>query len=91
MFGDIVLRGGVLTALETDVAAVSTAVTTADLPLAGGVRGLLVAEHNKALPVDRIYFNYNHYRHPIEQVTTTSLPVTVVGNKLSLDRYTCGW
>ncbi|MDA1049493.1 MAG: hypothetical protein O3C40_03310 [Planctomycetota bacterium] len=91
MFGDLLLRSGTITATETDVAAGSTAVTIADVPGPGGIRGSLIGEHNKALPVDRIYFNYNHYRSPLEQVTTTTVPPTTVVNTIPVDRYTLGW
>lgn len=98
MFGDFFGRGGTITAVEalTPGGGQRLLTTRADLPWAGGARGLKVGEHNKALPVDRIYFNYNHYHNALQfQAVGTDLappgaPLTEFRD-LSLDRYTLGW
>ncbi len=99
MFGDFFGRGATLFA--TDSLAVRVAppliATRADVALAGGARGLKVGEHNKALPVDRVYFNYNHYHNALQFRTRGLNPTPAPGvpfaaaRDLSLDRYTLGW
>jgi len=70
MFGDLMLRGGQITATETLTGIPNPGVsTTAGIPGPGGLRGTLVGENNRALPTDRIYFNYNQYRKPVHQTT----------------------
>jgi len=70
MFGDLILRGGQITASETLTGIPGPGVlTVADIPGPGGLRGTLVAENNRALPTDRLYFNYNQYRKPVHQTT----------------------
>ena len=36
-------------------------VATSELPIAGGTGRINVADNNKALPADRVYFDYRHY------------------------------
>lgn len=82
MFGDTFGRGGVLTAANT----LPLVTTSTDVLLAGGSRGLKVAEHNKAIPMDRVYFTYNHFHNAAEN----QISVPPATTSLSLDRYTLG-
>ncbi len=98
MFGDFFGRGATITA--TDALALRVAppriTSRIDVALGGGTRGLKVGEHNKALPVDRVYFNYNHYHNALQfrarGVNPTPLPGApfAADRDLSLDRYTFG-
>ena len=92
MFGDSFYRGGNLTLTNMPTLALS-ATLTSDLPLAGGARRVLAAEHNKALPVDRVYFNYNHFHNALESAAAgfggaAALPG---GRDFSINRYLLGW
>lgn len=70
-------------------------IVSADVPLAAGTRRTLIGENNKALPVDRVYFNYNHFHnaHDSKAATFTFIPITVVeaSRSSSVDQYTFGF
>ena len=85
MFGDSFGRGGVLTASNT----LPLVTTSTDVLLAGGSRGLKVAEHNKAIPMNRAYLAYNHF-HNAAASTIAAPPAGPVANDLSIDRWTLG-
>lgn len=51
----------------------------------GGGRRVKIAENNKALPMDRVYFMYNHFDNAAE-----SYGLEVPGRTFSIDRYTLG-
>lgn len=90
MFGDVFLHGQTLQVTELlDPAGSLTA--TLDLPAGGGTH-LLVAENNKALPTDRVYFNYNHHHNALlASVTQVSAGGTFdLNRRYSVDRYTFG-
>lgn len=93
MFGDSFFRGPDLTLTSAPDAAI-TLVLTSEMPLAAATRRVLVAEHNKALPVDRVYFNYNHFHNALTASATATAtgaaPETVVRD-FSVDQYTLGW
>jgi hypothetical protein len=105
MFGDFFGRGGTITATDTLATAPLARITgRADLALAGGSRGLLVGENNKALPVDRVYVTYNHFHNALRFRAAGTNPLPPVGpfdaaRDDSLDRFTfglektwlCGW
>jgi hypothetical protein len=103
MFGDFFGRGGTIVGTDSLGAIAPLAFTgRADLPLAGGSRGLKIGEHNKAMPVDRVYFNYNHYHNALRfGAGGTPLPGApfTAARDLSIDRFTlglektwlCGW
>jgi hypothetical protein len=61
-----------------------------DLPLGGGNRRIKIAEHNRALPSDRIFFNYNHFQNAIERAGLNAQDQQVFENS-SIDRYTFGF
>ena len=42
------------------------ATALADIPLAAGGRRMKISENNKALPMDRIYFNFNHFHNVVD-------------------------
>ncbi len=78
-FGATFLNG------EVDIANGESFIT---VPLAGaGLRGK-ISENNKALPMDRVYFQYNHFHN----ASTTDIDIATVGNEFSghADRYTVG-
>ncbi len=83
-----------LTATEGLPAGSMTVVT--DVPLAAGNRRLKIAEHNMAIPVDRVYFNYNHFHNALEtNIIGTNTLGTPPGpfaadNDFSVDRFTLG-
>jgi hypothetical protein len=85
MFGDSFARGGTLTATNT----LPLVTTSTDVLLAGGSRGLKVAEHNKAIPMNRVYLAYNHFHNAAES-RIEAPPLAPVTTPLSLDRYTLG-
>ncbi|MCI0359531.1 MAG: hypothetical protein L0211_13725 [Planctomycetaceae bacterium] len=85
MFGDSFARGGVLTASNT----VPEVTNTTDVLLAGGSRGLKVAEHNKAIPMNRTYLAYNHF-HNAAASSIDVTPLAPVTDNLSIDRWTLG-
>jgi hypothetical protein len=61
---------------------------TSDIPLGGAARRAKVAENNKALPVDRMYFTYNHFHNALQADTD---PFTPGFDRInSLERYTLG-
>ena len=55
-----------------------------DIPLAGGARRMKIGEQNRALPQDRVYFSYNHFRNAIDSQTTSG------SSSASANRYTFG-
>jgi len=63
-----------------------------DLPTAGGSRRVKIAENDSPIPVDRVFFNYNHFHNVFqlsEQITQPpGLPPTV--RQVPIDRYTVG-
>ena len=85
MFGDFFLSGGVATVpMDTEFADL-------DLPIAGGSRRVKIAENNKALPVNRVFFVYNHFNNALDvrRSTTRGGPTTSL-QSASVDRYTIG-
>ncbi len=59
-----------------------------DLPTGGGATRMKAAENNKAVPMDRCYFTYNHYHNAIEVSPQTRDPDA--GRSFSTDRYVVG-
>jgi hypothetical protein len=56
----------------------------ADLPPLGGARRMKISENNKALPMDRVYFTYNHFHNSLESIVPPAGP-------FSVDQYTVGF
>lgn len=92
MFGDIYIPGGTLTATAIARPQLFIVTTSADMPAAGGGGRLKVGENNKALPVDRVFFNFNHYHNAVEHKLLVTGPGGTfrVSRDLPLDRYTFG-
>ena len=61
---------------------------TSDVPLGGAARRAKIAENNKALPVDRIYFAYHHFHNALQADTDPFTPG--FDRTSSLERYTLG-
>jgi len=65
-----------------------------DLPIAGGSYRTKISENNKAVPVSRIYFLYDHFRNAFNSTVEGR---TAMGDRRvasiddSLDRYVLGW
>ena len=64
---------------------------TADtpIPVAGGSARLKIGEHNKPLPVDRVYVNYNHFHNAVQRQALNDFGDTVQ-QSTHLDRFTIG-
>jgi hypothetical protein len=92
MFGDSFLRGGTVTIIDSPTIDDNTTLVS-DVPLAAATRRTLIAEHNKAQPTDRVYFNYNHFHNSISsEATGTSAVVPFEFRREdSIDQYTLGW
>ncbi|MCI0356964.1 MAG: hypothetical protein L0211_00570 [Planctomycetaceae bacterium] len=63
-----------------------------DVPGAGGSRPVKIAENDSPIPVDRVFFNYNHFHNVFEFQEQTLFPIpqqTV--RQLPIDRYTVGF
>jgi len=60
----------------------------ADLPTAGGGRRVKIAENNKALPMNRCYFMYQHFHNALD--ANPNLLTPGAGRAFSVDRYTIG-
>jgi hypothetical protein len=80
MFGDTF--GGIGQVVVDDVGDISMA----DLPPFGGGRHVKIAEDDKALPMDRVFFIYNHFHNALGANSWLLGP-----NSSSLDRYTIGF
>lgn len=61
---------------------------TADFPAAGGGRRFKVAENNKALPMNRVYFTYHHFHNALTFDPGTLMPGGP--QDASVGRYTIG-
>ncbi len=59
------------------------------LPLAAASRRAKVAENNKALPMDRVHFMYNHFANALD-IETAGFPGGVGQRAFSVDRFTLG-
>jgi len=86
MFGDTLPPGG-----QVQITAGTLFSAVADVPLAGGARRIRVAENNKALPMDRVYFTYNHFENARDLVFDDNLlpPLQTVRSS-PIDRYVIG-
>ncbi len=60
------------------------------LAVAGGSGRSKIAEHNKALPVDRVYFNYNHFHDAAQRQAFDVGMIAPVRQSASVDRFTLG-
>ena len=76
-FGDVLVGGDLFADTGVDP-------VVAGIPLAGGARRVKIAEHNKAYPVDRVFFHYNHFANPLA-FTRAGMP-----DGQAVDRFTFG-
>jgi hypothetical protein len=61
------------------------------LPIVGGARTTKMAENDIAMPVDRVFFNYNHFHNAFEMSQTAAFgPGTTLFRQEPIDRYTLG-
>jgi hypothetical protein len=60
-----------------------------DIPVAGGAGRLNIADNNKALTEDRLFFNYNHYQNAL-YADASNFIVGPASRDFSVDRYTLG-
>ncbi|MFH1918341.1 MAG: hypothetical protein ABIP48_00425 [Planctomycetota bacterium] len=86
MYGDFFGIGGRVKACISGYGQGDTPISrcvTMDIPPAGGSGRMKIAENNKALPMDRVYFIYNHYAGALEAAAS---PTRV----FPVDRYIVG-
>ena len=83
MFGDVFFPGGQLSVVGGGTPALM------DIPLAGGSRRYKVSENNKAVPMDRYYFMYNHFHNALEADPNTAVPG--LERQYSIERYIVGF
>jgi len=81
MFGDFFNQGG-------QILTVGNYSALADIPTAGGARRAKISENNKALPMDRVFFVYNHFHNALDVNPDQYIPG--LGRSISVDRYTVG-
>lgn len=88
-FGDANSGSGTRLTFRSVLDPLAKPVPGADVPTGGGTARLRIADNNKALPQDRIYFNYNHFRNAlfVEPGADSSFP----SQQFSIDRYTLGF
>ncbi|MCP4176043.1 MAG: hypothetical protein GY758_35320 [Fuerstiella sp.] len=60
------------------------------LPLAGGSARAKISENNKALPNDRLYFNYNHFHNAVQRDVFVDGFGQLVHQTAHVDRFTMG-
>ncbi len=85
MFGDLITAG----VLQANAGGTFV---TADLLLAGGARRAKVAEHNLALPQDRVFFHYNVYHNAASVDRSLLLNGPLFATRsTSVARYTLGF
>lgn len=60
------------------------------LPLAAGSRRNAMAENNKALPEDRVFFSYNHFENALHASDVAAMRDALVQRGFPVDRYTFG-
>ncbi len=92
MFGDTIFMSSTITGIDT-IGAETLIGGPTDLLLGGGARHTKIGTNNKALPVDRIYFNYNYFANASQFQTRTVLFGSVIGRgqeDFSLYHYTFG-
>ena len=85
MFGDFFGIGGSFTVQNAVLAGSTTGMS--DIPLPGGGRRFKVAENNKALPMDQVYFVYNHFNDALQ----VNDPARLASGSFAVDRYTFGF
>lgn len=93
IFGDFfAVSGQVQGVLHSDPASSDHSFLGFDLPLAGGASRLKVADNNRALPTDRIYFTHNHFHNAVAYRATdfVGLGVSRARTEANSDRFVLG-
>ena len=91
MFGDVFMTNGRVFALDTPSGNGRLSVGGFDIPGAGGSRRVKIGENNKAMPMNRVFFMYNHFENALTmQDTPVSPPGQTLINQGPIDRYTLG-
>jgi len=85
MYGDTLPPGGQLAITK------GLGIALTDLPLAGGARRIKVSENNKALPMDRLILNYNHFHNARGFFYDFLGPPIEADFNDSIDRFTIGF
>lgn len=88
MFGDSIGRIAGLSSQPNGVSVGGGPPVDIGIPI-GSSRASKVGDHNAALPVDRIYFNFNHF-HGALDATVGANPIAATDSQ-SINRYTFGW
>ena len=60
------------------------------LSVAGGSARAKISENNKALPNDRVYFNYNHFQNAVHRNAFIEGGAQITGQNANVDRFTLG-
>jgi hypothetical protein len=94
MFGDTFFGSSALfiSASDSHIPALDRAIV--DLPYAGGSHRIKISENTKAVPLNRFYFVYNHFRNAFNSSAigrTASDEFVRTSEDDSLDRYILGW
>ena len=63
MFGDLALTNCITVVTQDAVGGTRFIRGMSDIPVPGGARTGKIAENDIALPVDRIFFGYNHFHN----------------------------
>lgn len=88
MFGDAASPGGRILFNAVNANGIQARGGASDLPLAGGVRHLKIAENNKPVPMDRVYFMYSHFHNAL--TSNFGGPGGLQADS-DVDRYTIGF
>jgi hypothetical protein len=89
MLGDSIGIPGQLIGSPGDTSQFEGRVLTTDLPLASG-RSFRVAENNRPLPADRVYFTYHAFQNALSQSTIIPPNPPIVLSDSNVNLYTVG-
>lgn len=90
MFGDFGMVGA--TAVFDNPSGNQRVIGVFDIPGAGGSRPVKIAENDTPIPVDRVFFNYNHFHNVFQFQEAALFPVPQpITRQLPIDRYTLGF
>ena len=62
-----------------------------DIPGPGGSRPVKIGENDSPIPIDRVFFSYNHFHNVFEFQEVPSPPAPPTSRQLPIDRYTLGF
>ena len=87
MLGDSFLPSFLLT-LEPQ--SIQGTIVNSLLSVAGGSARAKISDNNKALPNDRVYFNYNHFQNAVQRNAFIVGGAQITGQNANVDRFTLG-